>query len=77
MVYAPLRVDVLAGAHGHGVGGRHVAQRRLARVGVRHPYRDGEAVGRAAEDHGEGAREMEQQGRDAIVECCERGSVSI
>lgn len=68
VVYPSLRVDVLAGAHHHGVGGCHVAQRRLARVGVRHPYGDGEAVGRAAEDHGDGAREMEEQGRDAIVE---------
>jgi hypothetical protein len=36
---------------------------------MRHPYRDGESIRRATEDDGDGAREMEEEGRDAIVEC--------
>lgn len=37
MVDLPLRIDVLARAHNHGLSRRHVDQRRLARVGMRHP----------------------------------------
>lgn len=37
MVDLPLRIDVLARAHNHGLSRGHVDQRRLARVGMRHP----------------------------------------
>ena len=67
VVYATLGVDVLAGADHHGVVGGDVDEGRLARVGVRDPDGNGEAVGGAAEDDGDGAREVEEEGRDAIV----------
>jgi len=69
VVHLALRVDVLAGTHHHCLGRGHVCQWRLSRVCVRNPYRDREAVCRAAEEDGYRAREMEEQRRRAVGEC--------
>lgn len=66
VVHHALWIDVLAGPHGHGVGRRDVDDGRVARVGVRHPYRHGEAVRRAAEHDRERAREVHQECRLAV-----------
>jgi hypothetical protein len=68
MIDLALGIDVLSGAHHHGVGRGHVDQGRLSRVCVGHPYRDGEAVGCAAEQDGYCAREMEEEGGGTVRE---------
>ena len=71
MVDLPLWIHVLPRTDDHGLGRGHVGQGRLARVCVRDPYRDGETVGCAAEEDGYCSREVEEQGRVAVGECCE------
>lgn len=51
MIDLPLRVDMLAWPHDHGLGRVDVDQRGGFGVIVRYPYRYGEAIGRAAEEH--------------------------
>ena len=67
MVDLALGVDVLARADNHGLGRCHVDEGRLAGVGVRDPEGDGEAVGGASEEDGDGAREVDEEGGGAIV----------
>lgn len=67
VVYATLGVYVLARADHHGVVRGDVDEGRLARIGVRDPDGNGEAVSGAAEEDRDGAREVEEEGRDAIV----------
>ena len=68
MIDLALGINVLTRAYHHGVGRGHVNQGRLAWVCVGHPYRDGEAVGCAAEQDGYCAREMEEEGGGAVGE---------
>lgn len=49
MVDLPLRVYMLPWPDSHRVCRRNINQRGLSRVGVRHPYRDGEPVRAASE----------------------------
>lgn len=55
MVDLPLGIDVLSRTHHHTVGRGHVDQWGFAWVCMRHPQRDREAVGRAAEENRDGA----------------------
>lgn len=74
VVYAALGVDVLARPDHHGLVRRDVGERRIARIGMGHPYGDGEAVRRPPKDDGDGSREVDEEGGDAIVECVDIGA---
>ena len=71
MVHLSLGVDVLARADHHVLGRRDVDEWRLARVVVRHPERDGVAVGGTTEDGRYCAGKVEEEGGRAIGEGCE------
>jgi len=68
MIHAPLERDVLPNSDRHIMGWRHIYYRGFARIGVRNPERDGESVGRATENHRQRAHEVQEQGREAILE---------
>lgn len=67
MIDAALGIDMLARSDHHVFVGRDVDQRWLAGVCMGYPDGDGEAIGSTAEDDGDGAREEEEESRDAIV----------
>lgn len=77
MVHLALGVDVLPRAHHHGLGRRHVDERGLARVRVRHPYRQREPVRAPAEDDGQRARDVQQQRAGAVGEGCGRETSAV
>jgi hypothetical protein len=59
VVYLPVAANMLSWPHQHLRRGSHVDDGRLPRVGVWHPYRDGDAIGCAAKGNGEGPAEQE------------------
>lgn len=70
MVDLSLRVNMLPRPYDHGLGRGDINERRLPWVGVRDPYRKGEAVCGAAEVDRYRAGDVEEEGRAAVGECC-------
>jgi hypothetical protein len=66
MIDLALWINVLPWAHYHCLGRGHVDQGRFAGICVGYPYRNGEAVGCAAEEDWYCAREVEEQRGGAI-----------
>lgn len=58
---------MLSWANKHILRGLHIYYRRLARVGVWHPYMYGEAISRAAKGNWDGPAEEEQKRRSSIL----------
>jgi hypothetical protein len=60
---------MLPRSHEHVLSRCYVYNGRFSGVGVGHPYRDGEAIYRAAKGYGEGSAEEEQQRRCSVFVC--------
>lgn len=69
MVDLALRVDVLSGAHHHGLGRGYVDEGRLAGVRVGNPYRYREAIRVCTEYDRYRARNVQEQCAGAVGEC--------
>ena len=69
MVDPSVTADMLTGPHKHVLVRLDVHNRRLARVGVGHPYCDREAVSCAAECDRQRAAEVEEEVRGSVFVC--------
>lgn len=67
MIHAPLERNMLSNSNRHVLGRRHIDYRRLARIGVWDPERDGESICGATEGHRQRAHKVQEQGREAIL----------
>lgn len=72
MIHQSLRINVLSRPDHHSLCRGHIDERRLARICVRNPYRDGKSIRVAAKVDGYGTAQMQQQRAGTVGESCGR-----
>jgi hypothetical protein len=77
MIYPPLQGHMLPNTDRHILCRCHIDDRRLPRVCIRNPKRDGESVCGAPEGDRECAYEVEEERREAILICWRRMCVRV